>query len=65
MAGRFVYNLVHFVWSTHDRREWIAEPWEDDLNAYLGGIARKRRPRSSKRAEYRITGIYWSLCPRR
>jgi REP element-mobilizing transposase RayT len=42
MAGRFVYNLIHFVWSTHDRREWIADSWEDDLNAYLGGIARNK-----------------------
>ena len=42
MAGRFVYNLIHFVWSTHDRREWIADPWKDDLNAYMGGIARNK-----------------------
>ena len=42
MAGRFVYNLVHFVWSTHERREWIAESWEDELYAYIGGIARNK-----------------------
>lgn len=42
MAGRFVYNLLHFVRSTHERREWIAESWEDDLYAYIGGIARHK-----------------------
>jgi putative transposase len=42
MAGRFVYNLVHFVWSTHERRDWIAEDWENDLYAYVGGIARNK-----------------------
>lgn len=45
MAGRFVYNLIHFVWSTHDRREWIAEPWEDRLYGYIGGIARNKSAR--------------------
>ncbi|HSG69902.1 MAG TPA: IS200/IS605 family transposase [Planctomycetaceae bacterium] len=42
MAGRFVCNLVHFVWSTHHRTEWIAEAWEERLFAYLGGIARRK-----------------------
>lgn len=43
MAGRFDCNLVHLVWSTHDRRDWIDESWEDDLHAYLGGIARNKK----------------------
>src|SRR5690606_2774566 len=43
MAGRFVCNLVHFVWSTDHRREWIAESWEDGLYAYIGGIARNKK----------------------
>ena len=42
MAGRFVCNLIHFVWSTNGRREWISESWEDQLFAYLGGIARNK-----------------------
>lgn len=43
MAGRFVCNLVHFVWSTDHRRDWIAESWEDGLYAYIGGIARNKK----------------------
>jgi REP element-mobilizing transposase RayT len=43
MAGRYVCNLIHFVWSTHGRREWIAESWEDQLFAYLGGIAKNKK----------------------
>jgi hypothetical protein len=42
MAGRFVYSMVHFVWSTHNRREWIDVSWEDDLYGYIGGIARNK-----------------------
>ena len=42
MAGRFVCNLIHFVWSTHGRREWIAESWQDELHGYIGGIARNK-----------------------
>lgn len=42
MAGRFVCNLMHFVWSTYERREWIVEFWEDQLYAYIGGIARNK-----------------------
>ena len=42
MAGRFVCNLIHFVWSTHGRREWLAESWEEKLHAYIGGIANNK-----------------------
>ena len=42
MAGRFIYNLIHFVWTTHERREWIAESWESDLYGYIGGIAKNK-----------------------
>jgi putative transposase len=42
MAGRYVCNLIHFVWSTNGRREWIKESWEEGLFAYLGGIARNK-----------------------
>lgn len=42
MSGRFVYNLIHFVWSTHERREWIDESWEDHLYGNIGGIARNK-----------------------
>ena len=42
MAGRFVCNLVHFVWSTHRRGEWIAESWEEPLHCYIGGISRNK-----------------------
>ena len=42
MAGRFVCNLIHFVWSTNGRREWIKESWEEQLHAYIGGIARNK-----------------------
>ena len=42
MAGRFVCNLIHFVWSTQGRREWIAESWEEQLHAYIGGIANNK-----------------------
>ena len=48
MAGRFVYNLIHFVWSTHDRREWISESWEDELYGYIGGIARNKKAKLLK-----------------
>ncbi len=42
MAGRFVCNLIHLVWSTNGRRSWIAETWEQDLYRYLGGIAKNK-----------------------
>ncbi len=42
MAGRFVCNLVHFVWSTNGRRDWIDEKWADQLYGYIGGIARNK-----------------------
>jgi len=29
---------VHVVFSTKERRRIIADPWRDDLHAYLGGI---------------------------
>lgn len=34
---------VHFVWSTKDRKSWIAESFQDELYAYIGGILRKRK----------------------
>ena len=30
----------HIVFSTKERRRIIADPWRDELHAYLGGIAR-------------------------
>lgn len=42
MAGRFVCNLVHFVWSTDGRRAWMSESWENELYSYLGGIAKNK-----------------------
>jgi REP element-mobilizing transposase RayT len=32
--------LVHLVFSTKERRPWIADDLRSDLHAYLGGIAR-------------------------
>jgi REP element-mobilizing transposase RayT len=33
--------LLHFIWSTHERRPWIIPEIRDDLFAYLGGIVRE------------------------
>jgi len=40
MAGTFVCNLVHFVWSTKHRQPLIDTKWQDRLFGYLGGILR-------------------------
>lgn len=42
MAGRYVCNLIHFVWATAGRREWISESWSDRLYGFLGGVARNK-----------------------
>ena len=34
---------VHFVWSTKNREPLIAQKFESELHAYLGGILRKRK----------------------
>jgi putative transposase len=52
MAGRFVCNLVHFVWSTDHRRDGIAESWENGLYAYIGGIARNKKATLLQAANY-------------
>lgn len=33
--------LLHFIWSTHERRPLITPEIRDDLFAYLGGIVRE------------------------
>lgn len=40
MAGTFICNLAHFVWSTKHRQSLIAPAWQENLYAYLGGILR-------------------------
>ena len=39
----FTNLRVHFIWSTKDRKKQIAEDFQDDLYAYIGGILRKRK----------------------
>ncbi len=36
----YVSLQVHFVWSTAGRQLWIDPQWQDQLYAYLGGIAK-------------------------
>jgi REP element-mobilizing transposase RayT len=36
----YVSLHYHIVFSTKDRRRIIADPWRDELHAYLGGIAK-------------------------
>lgn len=43
MAGRFVCNLNHLVWSTNQRRDWIHASWEDELHAFIGGVVRNKK----------------------
>jgi REP element-mobilizing transposase RayT len=40
MAHTFTHLLTHCIFSTHDRRPFIAELIRNDLHAYLGGIVR-------------------------
>jgi len=42
MSGSYISNLVHFVWSTSNRRAWIGESWQDRLYGYIGGILRNK-----------------------
>ena len=42
MASSFVVNLVHYVWSTAERRTMIDPEWEDRLYGYMGEILRKK-----------------------
>jgi REP element-mobilizing transposase RayT len=39
----YVSNLVHFVWSTAGRRQFIRESWQDQLYGYIGGIVRRKK----------------------
>ena len=41
MGHTYTCSLHHVVFSTKERRPWIAEPLRDSLNAFMGGIARK------------------------
>ncbi|EMB15295.1 IS200/IS605 family transposase [Rhodopirellula europaea] len=34
---------VHLIWSTKDRKPSIAEAFQEDIYAYIGGILRKRK----------------------
>jgi putative transposase len=42
MPSSYICQLVHFVWSTSGRRNWVDNAWQDRLYAYLGGIARNK-----------------------
>jgi putative transposase len=42
MASSFVVNLVHYVWSTSERRPMIERTWQDRLYGYIGGILRNK-----------------------
>jgi putative transposase len=41
MPSTHISLYYHFIFSTKERRRWIAELWEKRLHAYLGGIVRK------------------------
>ena len=43
MAHTYVSSLVHYVFSTKDRRKCIGEELRPKLWAYLGGIARENQ----------------------
>ena len=43
MAHTYVSNLVHYVFSTKDRRRCIGDGLRPKLWAYLGGIARENQ----------------------
>jgi putative transposase len=45
MAQTLVSLLVHVVFSTKHREDFITPEIEDDLYAYLGGVARKHQSR--------------------
>ena len=38
-----ISNLVHFVWSTKQRRPFLSESWQPRLIDYIGGILRNKR----------------------
>lgn len=38
-----ISNLIHFVWSTRERRPMIEEPWQDRLYAFIGGVLKNKR----------------------
>ena len=40
MGSTFTSLHFHIVFSTKERREWIAEPWRDRLFEYLGGTVK-------------------------
>jgi len=43
MAHTYISNLIHYVFSTKDRRKCIGEELRPKLWAYLGGIARENQ----------------------
>ena len=40
--GSHISNLIHFVWSTRERRAMIKQEWQDQLYAYLGGVLKNK-----------------------
>ncbi len=40
MSSTHLSLHVHLVFSTKERRPWIADAWRDRLHAYMGGAAR-------------------------
>jgi REP element-mobilizing transposase RayT len=45
MAGKHLSLLIHFIWSTAGREPWIGDDWREQLQAYMGGIARNKNAR--------------------
>jgi len=45
MAGKHISLLVHFIWSTSGREPWIGDEWREQLQSYIGGIARNKNAR--------------------
>ena len=40
MPSTFTNLLFHVIFSTKDRKQFIAPEWQDELYAYIGGIVR-------------------------
>ena len=41
MPSTHVSLYYHIIFSTKERRRMIADPWREELHAYLGGILRE------------------------
>lgn len=65
MAHSYTSIMVHYVFSTKNRRKIITPDLEERLWPYMGGIARENKMKVWPSAASRIMPMFSCLCHRR